>query len=64
MLRFTFSMQNTSQKEPEEILDELKRVLAANSIVYKITEPFVVQCIHGAVHFEMEVRLLLLAVLN
>ena len=55
MLRFTFSMQSTSAKEPEIILDEIKRVLLANSVTYRTTEPFCLLCTYGNVQFEMEV---------
>ena len=56
VLRFTFGMQNTSTKPAEDVLDEVKRVLAANSVSYRATEPFLLVCTHGSVQFEMEVR--------
>lgn len=54
-LRFTFSISNTSTKTPEELLDELRRVLALNASEHTQPEPFLLLCRHGDVTFEMEI---------
>eukprot|EP00051_Salpingoeca_urceolata_P000845 m.36549 g.36549 ORF g.36549 m.36549 type:complete len:644 (+) comp11032_c0_seq1:94-2025(+) len=54
-LRFTFSMSNTSPRPAEEIIAEIKRVLKANQIEYSQPEPFMLNCGHGSVLFEIEV---------
>ncbi|EDQ84930.1 uncharacterized protein MONBRDRAFT_34468 [Monosiga brevicollis MX1] len=54
-LRFTFSMTNTSTKEPEYILQELKRVLALNDVIFENSDDFCLLCEHGDIVFEMEV---------
>eukprot|EP00128_Syssomonas_multiformis_P011563 Colp12_sorted_trinity150504_noHs@36419 len=54
-LRFTFNMQTTSTKEPHEILDEIKRVIAENGITYTQNEPFLLMCTKKEVQWEMEV---------
>ena len=48
-------MQSTSTKEPDIILDEIKRVLLANAVTYRTSEPFCLLCTYGNVQFEMEV---------
>eukprot|EP00042_Codosiga_hollandica_P049038 m.562050 g.562050 ORF g.562050 m.562050 type:complete len:153 (-) comp57797_c0_seq1:265-723(-) len=55
VLRFTFGMQSTSAKPCDDMLLEVKRVLAQNAVSYKLTEPFVLVCNHGSVQFEMEI---------
>lgn len=54
-LRFTFTMKSTSTKEPEAILEEIKRVLHLNGVSYRLSDPFCLLCTHGTVQFEMEV---------
>eukprot|EP00042_Codosiga_hollandica_P049039 m.562062 g.562062 ORF g.562062 m.562062 type:complete len:145 (-) comp57797_c0_seq2:179-613(-) len=55
VLRFTFGMQSTSAKPCDDMLLEVKRVLAQNAVSYKLTEPFLLVCNHGSVQFEMEI---------
>ncbi|EGD81626.1 CAMK/CAMKL/MARK protein kinase [Salpingoeca rosetta] len=55
-LRFSFSTANTSARAPEELVDEMKRVLDANQIQYEMSDgPFSLVCTHRATQFEMEV---------
>eukprot|EP00055_Hartaetosiga_balthica_P013557 m.70195 g.70195 ORF g.70195 m.70195 type:complete len:579 (+) comp8301_c0_seq1:195-1931(+) len=55
-LRFSFSTSNTSSKPAEELLDELKRVLAGNDIECEESEgTFLLLCKHKTTQFEMEV---------
>eukprot|EP00045_Choanoeca_perplexa_P009187 m.87635 g.87635 ORF g.87635 m.87635 type:complete len:607 (+) comp14787_c0_seq1:264-2084(+) len=54
-LRFTFSMNNTSSKPPEHIIDELKKALLANDITFEHEDSFTLICEHGDLLFEMEV---------
>ena len=64
-LRFTFSANNTSSKEADELLESLKRVLEANHVEFSQLEPFALQCTRGQVQFEMEIiRLPRLAGMN
>lgn len=49
-------MNNTSSKSPDEIVKEIKRVLAQNGISYVHQDmPFLLLCTHGDIQFEMEV---------
>jgi MAP/microtubule affinity-regulating kinase len=48
-------MNNTSSKEAEELLTEMKRVLVSNDIMFEHSEPFMLLCEHGEVTFEMEI---------
>lgn len=60
-LRFTWSMNTTSTMEPADIINEIRKVLDANSCTYQQRECFLLLCAHGdsrtdsLVHWEMEV---------
>ncbi|XP_065153325.1 MAP/microtubule affinity-regulating kinase 3a isoform X5 [Paramisgurnus dabryanus] len=60
-LRFTWSMNTTSTMEPADIINEIRKVLDANSCSYQQRECFLLLCAHGdtrtdsLVHWEMEV---------
>lgn len=55
VLRFTFSRSNTSAKPPRDLLGDLQKVLDANEVQYQQQEPFLLVCMHGQIHFEIEV---------
>jgi len=60
-LRFTWSMKTTSNKDPNEMMLEIRRVLDANNCDYEQRERFLLLCVHGnpntdsLVQWEMEV---------
>ncbi|XP_039527958.1 MAP/microtubule affinity-regulating kinase 3a isoform X2 [Pimephales promelas] len=60
-LRFTWSMNTTSTLEPADIINEIRKVLDANSCSYQQQECFLLLCTHGdsrsdsLVQWEMEV---------
>uniref|UniRef100_A0A8C2H961 non-specific serine/threonine protein kinase n=1 Tax=Cyprinus carpio TaxID=7962 RepID=A0A8C2H961_CYPCA len=60
-LRFTWSMNTTSTMEPADIINEIRKVLDANSCSYQQRECFLLLCAHGDSHndsfvqWEMEV---------
>ncbi|XP_077053185.1 MAP/microtubule affinity-regulating kinase 3a isoform X2 [Siphateles boraxobius] len=60
-LRFTWSMNTTSTLEPADIINEIRKVLDANSCSYQQRERFLLLCTHGdsrsdsLVQWEMEV---------
>ncbi|XP_076830632.1 MAP/microtubule affinity-regulating kinase 3a isoform X4 [Brachyhypopomus gauderio] len=60
-LRFTWSMSTTSAMEPAAIMNEIRKVLDANSCDYEQRESFLLLCVHGDGHadslvqWEMEV---------
>ncbi|XP_073690288.1 MAP/microtubule affinity-regulating kinase 3a isoform X2 [Garra rufa] len=60
-LRFTWSMNTTSTMEPADIINEIRKVLDANSCSYQQRECFLLLCSHGdsrndsLVQWEMEV---------
>uniref|UniRef100_A0AAY4AP70 non-specific serine/threonine protein kinase n=1 Tax=Denticeps clupeoides TaxID=299321 RepID=A0AAY4AP70_9TELE len=60
-LRFTWSMNTTSSMEPADIMNEIRKVLEANSCDYEQRECFLLLCVHGdgrtdsLVQWEMEV---------
>lgn len=60
-LRFTWSMNTTSTLEPADIINEIRKVLDANSCSYQQRECFLLLCTHGdsrsdsLVQWEMEV---------
>ncbi|XP_067277753.1 MAP/microtubule affinity-regulating kinase 3a isoform X2 [Pseudorasbora parva] len=60
-LRFTWSMNTTSTMEPADIINEIRKVLDANSCSYQQRECFLLLCAHGdtradsLVQWEMEV---------
>ncbi|XP_051945703.1 MAP/microtubule affinity-regulating kinase 3-like isoform X2 [Xyrauchen texanus] len=60
-LRFTWSMNTTSTMEPADIINEIRKVLDANSCTYQQRECFLLLCAHGdsrtdsLVQWEMEV---------
>lgn len=60
-LRFTWSMKTTSNKDPNEMMLEIRRVLDSNNCDYEQRERFLLLCVHGnpntdsLVQWEMEV---------
>ncbi|XP_026134759.1 MAP/microtubule affinity-regulating kinase 3-like isoform X2 [Carassius auratus] len=60
-LRFTWSMNTTSTMEPADIINEIRKVLDANSCSHQQRECFLLLCAHGdsrsdsLVQWEMEV---------
>eukprot|EP00729_Bicosta_minor_P002963 gene2963-26851_t len=54
-LRFAFGLASTSEKPADTIMDEMRRVLKANSITFQQQEAYLVVCNQENVHFEMEV---------
>uniref|UniRef100_A0A6G3MFK4 non-specific serine/threonine protein kinase n=1 Tax=Henneguya salminicola TaxID=69463 RepID=A0A6G3MFK4_HENSL len=50
ILRFTWSMKTTSNKEPEEMMKEIIRVLKLNNVAYEYREHFVLSCIFDPSH--------------
>ena len=54
-LRFAFGLASTSEKPADAIMDEMRRVLKANSIKFQQQEAYLVVCNQENVHFEMEV---------
>uniref|UniRef100_A0A8C2ABJ9 MAP/microtubule affinity-regulating kinase 3 n=1 Tax=Cyprinus carpio TaxID=7962 RepID=A0A8C2ABJ9_CYPCA len=60
-LRFTWSMNTTSTMEPADIINEIRKVLDANSCSHQQRERFLLLCAHGdsrtdsLIQWEMEV---------
>lgn len=60
-LRFTWSMKTTSSMDPQEMMEEIRKVLESNSCDYEQRENFLLFCCHGNpadtnhVQWEMEV---------
>ena len=54
-LRFAFGLASTSEQPADAIMDEMRRVLAANEIKFQQQEAYLVVCNQENVHFEMEV---------
>ena len=60
-LRFTWSMKTTSSMDPQEMMEEIKKVLESNNCDYEQRENFLLFCCHGNpaeanhVQWEMEV---------
>ncbi|XP_063800987.1 serine/threonine-protein kinase MARK2 isoform X7 [Pseudophryne corroboree] len=60
-LRFTWSMKTTSSMEPNEMMNEIRKVLDANSCEHESQEKYMLLCVHGSpghdsyVQWEMEV---------
>ncbi|XP_073249310.1 serine/threonine-protein kinase MARK2-like isoform X2 [Porites lutea] len=60
-LRFTWSMKTTSAMDPQEMMEEIKKVLESNNCDYEQRENFLLFCCHGNpadanhVQWEMEV---------
>ncbi|XP_053304678.1 serine/threonine-protein kinase MARK2 [Spea bombifrons] len=60
-LRFTWSMKTTSSMEPNEMMNEIRKVLDANNCQYEPQEKYMLLCVHGSpgndnfVQWEMEV---------
>ncbi|XP_078000999.1 MAP/microtubule affinity-regulating kinase 3-like isoform X2 [Glandiceps talaboti] len=51
-LRFTWSMKTTSSMDPNDMMQEIRRVLDANSVDYEQREKFLLFCVHGDGHGE------------
>jgi MAP/microtubule affinity-regulating kinase len=54
-VRFTFSVNTTSPKDPEAIMAELERVCAVRGVAHERSDAFELACRHGDVQWEMEV---------
>lgn len=60
-LRFTWSMKTTSSKPPDEIMQEITKVLDKNDCDYEQRDNFTLLCVHGnpnddtLIQFEIEV---------
>ncbi|XP_074629946.1 serine/threonine-protein kinase MARK2-like isoform X3 [Acropora palmata] len=60
-LRFTWSMKTTSSMDPQEMMEEIKKVLESNDCEYEQRDNFLLLCCHGNpseanhVQWEMEV---------
>ena len=54
-LRFTFSMQTTSNKSPEDIMTEVMRVLRESDVHTEKQDVYLLLCEQGDLQWEMEV---------
>ncbi|XP_044575677.1 serine/threonine-protein kinase MARK2-like isoform X13 [Cotesia glomerata] len=55
-LRFTWSMRTTSSRDPNDIMEEIRKVLDANKCQYEQRERFLLLCAHGDAATDSQVQ--------
>ncbi|KAK0168524.1 hypothetical protein PV327_002312 [Microctonus hyperodae] len=55
-LRFTWSMKTTSSRDPNDIMEEIRKVLDANKCQYEQRERFLLLCAHGDAASDSQVQ--------
>ncbi|XP_034944662.1 serine/threonine-protein kinase MARK2 isoform X5 [Chelonus insularis] len=55
-LRFTWSMGTTSSRDPDDIIEEIRKVLDANKCQYEQRERFLLLCAHGDAATDSQVQ--------